>query len=68
MAEIQTETVKVHTIRLTDDELDAVRAACKVALTETARQDPAGAGDYGDHWRALIRLGLPNLRGTGGDA
>jgi hypothetical protein len=58
MAEINTEDVKVHTVKLTERELAAWRRAAEKALDKRVEEQDGDA----EIWLALTRLGLPPLR------
>lgn len=59
MAEIRSETVKVHKLTVTDKELAAWRRAAEIALHKDVKEQDGDA----EIWLSLSRLGLPPLRG-----
>lgn len=59
MPEIKSEQVKVHTLKLTEQELAALRRAADRARGRNVEPQP---GDE-EIWAKLARLGLGNLRG-----
>lgn len=59
MAEIKSETVKVHSLTVSEEELAAWRRAAEMALNKDVKEQDGDA----EIWLALSRLGMPPLRG-----